>query len=247
MDTRILVGQWVDGARFANHFFEAETRRSSMAQSELKDNRPQSASDGSMPEGALASLVHDTDPQETEEWLEALEFVIRREGPERAVYLLERLKEKAFRRGVPWVSAATTPYINTIPPEAEPEYPGDRAIERRIKSLIRWNALAMVVRANRVSSGIGGHISTFASAATLYEVGFNHFFRGKQGPTPPDFVYIQGHAAPGIYARAYLEGRITEKHLENFRRELAEGGGLSSYPHPWLMPDFWEFPRSPWV
>jgi len=213
-----------------------------MAQSDLKDNVPHSTSDGSMPEGALPSLARDIDPQETEEWLEALEYVIQREGPERAVYLLERLKEKAFRRGVPWVSAATTPYINTIPPEAEPEYPGDRAIERRIKSLIRWNALAMVVRANRVSSGIGGHISTFASAATLYEVGFNHFFRGKQGPNPPDFVYIQGHAAPGIYARAYLEGRITEKHLENFRRELAEGGGLSSYPHPWLMPDFWEFP-----
>lgn len=197
---------------------------------------------GQLPEGAIPHLAKDTDPQETQEWLDALEYVIRQGGGERAVYLLERLKEKAFRSGVPWVSSATTPYINTIPPEQEPEYPGDRAIERRIKSLVRWNALAMVVRANRVSSGIGGHISTFASAATLYEVGFNHFFRGKQGNHPPDFVYFQGHASPGIYARAFLEGRITEKQLENFRRELAEGGGLSSYPHPWLMPDFWEFP-----
>lgn len=201
-----------------------------------------SATDGQLPEGAFPWLAHDSDPEETREWLEALEYVIRREGAERAVYLLERLKENAFRRGVPWVSAATTPYINTILPEAEPAFPGDRNLERRIKSLVRWNALAMVVRANRVSSGIGGHISTFASAATLYEVGFNHFFRGKQGNHPPDFIYIQGHAAPGIYARAYLEGRITEKQLEHFRRELAEGGGLSSYPHPWLMPDFWEFP-----
>ncbi|MBC7240629.1 MAG: pyruvate dehydrogenase (acetyl-transferring), homodimeric type, partial [Chloroflexi bacterium] len=172
--------------------------------------------------GAIPHLARDIDPEETQEWLDALEYVIRKHGGERAVYLLERLKEKAFRSGVPWVSAATTPYINTIPPENEPEYPGDRAIERRIKSIIRWNAMAMVVRANRVSSGIGGHISTFASAATLYEVGFNHFFRGKQGNHPPDFVYFQGHASPGIYARAFLEGRITEKQLENFRRELAE-------------------------
>ena len=190
----------------------------------------------------ISPIAVDSDPTETQEWLEAFEYVLRREGGERAIYLLERLKEKAFRAGVPFASAATTQYVNTIPPEMEPPYPGDRALERRIKSLIRWNALAMVVRANRESSGIGGHISTFASAATLYEVGFNHFFRGKQGTESPDFVYIQGHASPGIYARAYLEGRIDEKHLENFRRELAPGGGLSSYPHPWLMPDFWEFP-----
>lgn len=208
-------------------------------QQETQERQP---TNGQLPEGAIPQLAKDIDPEETQEWLDALEYVIRKHGGERAVYLLERLKEKAFRSGVPWVSAATTPYINTIPPEQEPEYPGDRAIERRIKSIIRWNAMAMVVRANRVSSGIGGHISTFASAATLYEVGFNHFFRGKQGNHPPDFVYFQGHASPGVYARAFLEGRITEKQLENFRRELAEGGGLSSYPHPWLMPNFWEFP-----
>ncbi len=138
--------------------------------------------------------------------------------------------------------AITTPYVNTIPVEKQPPYPGDREIERRIKSLIRWNAMAMVVRANRESSGIGGHISTYASAATLYEVGFNHFFRGKDFDDPGDQIYFQGHAAPGIYARAFLEGRLSEEKLANFRRELKPGGGLSSYPHPWLMPDFWEFP-----
>ncbi len=135
-----------------------------------------------------------------------------------------------------------TPYVNTIPPEAEPPYPGDRELERRIKSLIRWNAMAMVVNANRKHNGIGGHISTFASAATLYEVGFNHFFRGGHGGRPADMVYFQGHASPGIYARAFLERRFDEHHLQNFRQELAEGGGLSSYPHPYLMPSFWQFP-----
>ena len=133
--------------------------------------------------------------------------------------------------------------VNTIPVELQPEYPGDREIERRIKSIIRWNAMAMVVRANKRSAGIGGHISTFASAATpICEVGFNHFFRGKQGTEPPDQVFFQGHATPGIYARCYLLGRLNEQHLVNFRRELQPGGGLSSYPHPWLMPDLWEFP-----
>ncbi len=197
---------------------------------------------GVLPEGVLRHLARDTDPQETREWLEALEYVISSGGCERGAFLLEKLKERAFRCGVRFVSSATTPYVNTIPADRQPEYPGDRAVERRIKSLIRWNAMAMVVRANRESSGIGGHISTYASAATLYEVGFNHFFRGKQGQHPPDQVYFQGHVTPGIYARAFLEGRVTERHLANFRRELAEGGGLSSYPHPWLMPEFWEFP-----
>ena len=135
-----------------------------------------------------------------------------------------------------------TPYVNTIPADEEPVYPGDRELERRIKSLIRWNAMAMVVNANRIHSGLGGHISTYASAATLYEVGFNHFFRGGEGERPGDIVYFQGHASPGIYARAFLEGRFDEKHLHNFRQELAEGGGLSSYPHPYLMPNFWQFP-----
>ncbi len=184
----------------------------------------------------------DVDPQETREWLESLDYVIRTSGCQRAAYLLERLKQQAFRCGVRFASSATTPYVNTIPVDQQPEYPGDRQLERRIKSLIRWNAMAMVVRANQASHGIGGHISTFASAATLYEVGFNHFFRGKQGKEPADQIFIQGHAAPGIYSRAYLEGRIDEPQLVNFRRELAPGGGLSSYPHPWLMPDFWEFP-----
>lgn len=197
---------------------------------------------GTLPEGVLPPLAHDADPQETQEWLDALDYVIRSGGHDRAVYLLERLKEQAFRVGVPFTSSATTPYVNTIPPEKQPDYPGDRALERKIKSIIRWNALAMVVRANRESAGIGGHISTYASAATLYEVGLNHFFRGKSGKTPPDQVYFQGHASPGIYARAYLEGRISEEQLMNFRRELAPEGGISSYPHPWLMPNFWEFP-----
>ena len=201
-----------------------------------------SANSGVLPEGVIPHLAKDTDPQETSEWLESMEYVIREGGCDRAAYLLERLKQRAFNCGVRFVSAATTPYVNTIPVHRQPEYPGNREMERRIKSLIRWNAMAMVVRANRASSGIGGHISSYASAATLYEVGFNHFFRGKQDKLPADQIYIQGHTTPGIYARAYLEGRIDEQKLINFRRELAPGGGLSSYPHPWLMPDFWEFP-----
>jgi pyruvate dehydrogenase E1 component len=202
-------------------------------------NRPPA---GVLPEGVLRHMARDLDPEETREWLDALDWVIQSGGCGRANFLLEKLKERAFRCGVGFVSSATTPYVNTIPREQEPPYPGDRAIERRIKSIVRWNAMAMVVRANRESPGIGGHISTYASAATLYEVGFHHFFRGKQGRHPPDQVYFQGHAAPGIYGRAFLEGRITEGHLAGFRRELAPGGGLSSYPHPWLMPQFWEFP-----
>ncbi len=192
--------------------------------------------------GVMPILQRDQDPQETAEWMESLDFICRTQGKERAQFLLERLRERAFRSGVPFASSATTPYINTIPVDKQPEYPGNREIERRVKSIIRWNAMAMVVKANKLSAGIGGHISTFASAATLYEVAFNHFFRGKQGNEPPDQVYFQGHAVPGIYARAYLLGRLTEQNLVNFRRELAPGGGLSSYPHPWLMPNFWEFP-----
>jgi len=192
--------------------------------------------------GVPRHLAQDVDPDETAEWLEGLEYVVQAQGPGRAAFLLDRLREAAFQRGVPLTQCATTPYVNTIPTEMEPDYPGDRDIERKIKSLIRWNAMAMVVRANRESAGIGGHISTYASAATLYEVGFNHFFTGKQGSRPPDQVFFQGHASPGIYARAFLEGRLGEEQLANFRRELAPGGGLSSYPHPWLMPDFWEFP-----
>jgi pyruvate dehydrogenase E1 component len=174
------------------------------------------------------------------EWLDSFDYVLQKDGHDRARYLLDQLRIRAKEAGVKLSYGATTPYINTIPPEQEPTFPGNREIERRIKSLVRWNALAMVVRANRLAPGIGGHISTYASSATLYEVGFNHFFRGKDHESP-DFIYFQGHAAPGIYARAYLEGRITVGQMEKFRREV-EGGGLSSYPHPWLMPDFWEFP-----
>ena len=178
---------------------------------------------------------------ETREWLDSLDYVLQAEGPDRARQLLRKLQIRAEEFGVNLPYSANTPYINTIPADQEPPFPGSREIERRIKSLVRWNALAMVVRANRLAPGIGGHISTYASSATLYEVGFNHFFRGKDHQFP-DFVYFQGHAAPGIYARAFLEGRLTVEQMENFRRELHGNGGLSSYPHPWLMPKFWEFP-----
>jgi pyruvate dehydrogenase E1 component len=184
----------------------------------------------------------DLNPQETAEWLEALEQVIDDAGPDRAQWLLERLKNKAALAGVPTHHTLNTPYLNTIARINETPYPGDRIIERRIKSFARWNAMAMVVRANKYDPGIGGHISTYASLATLVEVGFNHFFHGSYGEEHGDLIYFQGHAAPGMYARAFLEGRLTEKHLENFRHELRDEPGLSSYPHPWLMPDFWQFP-----
>jgi len=171
-----------------------------------------------------------------------LDYVLEASGPERAGRLLQQLELHTSRAGYRMPFTATTPYINTIPDTKQAPFPGSQEVERRIKSLVRWNALAMVMRANKKSEGVGGHISTFASSATLYEIGFNHFFRAKTEDGDRDMVYFQGHAAPGIYSRAYLEGRISEKQLENFRRELADGGGLSSYPHPWLMPDFWEFP-----
>jgi pyruvate dehydrogenase E1 component len=183
----------------------------------------------------------DVDIAETTEWLDSLEGVLQTGGTERARFLLTELESKAYRSGVEIPFSANTPYINTIPADRQPPYPGSREIERRIKSLIRWNAMAMVVRANKHQDGIGGHISTYASVATLMEVGFNHFFRGPDADGG-DQVYFQGHASPGVYARAFLEGRFTALQLENFRRELAPGGGLSSYPHPWLMPDFWQFP-----
>jgi len=179
---------------------------------------------------------------ELREWLDSLDFILENRHPDQVRDLLRQLSLRAQQAGVALPFTARTPYINTIPRSEQPPYPGSREIERRIKSLIRWNAMAMVVRANRDKAAPGGHISTYASAATLYEVGYNHFFRAPQGDDSGDQVYFQGHAAPGVYARAYLEGRLTEQHLENFRRELREGGGLSSYPHPWLMPDFWQFP-----
>jgi pyruvate dehydrogenase E1 component len=185
---------------------------------------------------------HSIDDVEIQEWLESLDSVLESSGPEVATEILERLRAHAKVAGINLPFTANTPYANTIPARLEPLFPGDQEIERRIKSLIRWNALAMVVRANRVEHNIGGHISTYASAATLYEVGFNHFFRARTEEFEGDIVYFQGHASPGIYARAFLEGRLNLQQMENFRRELKPGGGLSSYPHPWLMPDFWEFP-----
>ncbi|TAJ20539.1 MAG: pyruvate dehydrogenase (acetyl-transferring), homodimeric type [Dehalococcoidia bacterium] len=179
---------------------------------------------------------------ETREWTEALRDVVRTSGAARASRLLESLQIDAQRAGIPLPVTSRTPYVNTIPPEHQPPYPGDLELERRITRLVRWNALAMVTDANERTPGIGGHISTYASAAVLYEVGFNHFWRGPDAPGGADLLYIQGHASPGIYARSYLEGRISAKEMRNFRREFAEGGGLSSYPHPWLMPEYWQFP-----
>jgi pyruvate dehydrogenase E1 component len=176
------------------------------------------------------------------EWRESLDYVLREHGPERVKELLHLLQARAQEQGVSIPLTANTPYLNTIPRSRQPVFPGNREIERRIKSLIRWNAMAMVVRANRESPGIGGHISTFASAATIWDVGFNHFWRGPEHECMGDQIFFQGHASPGIYARAFLEGRLDEGHLRRFRRELDPEGGLSSYPHPFLMPEFWEFP-----
>ncbi len=179
---------------------------------------------------------------EAAEWIESLDDVLHREGPQRVRQLLVWLQEEAYRRGVMLPFSANTPYINTISLDQQPPYPGNGEIERRIRSILRWNAMAMVVRANKETTTIGGHISTYASSATLYEVGFNHFFHAPSEDHPGDLVYFQGHASPGMYARAFLEGRLSEEQLRNFRRELAPSGGLSSYPHPWLMPGFWQFP-----
>src|SRR5712672_1203584 len=195
-----------------------------------------------MADNSSVAKIPGIDPQEMQEWFESFDAVLKEEGPEAATLLLDRLRERALTLGVGPAFTANTPYVNTIPVEKQGIFPGDQEIERRIKSLVRWNALAMVVRANRVDHSIGGHISTYASAATLFEVGFNHFFRGRTEEFEGDTVYLQGHASPGVYSRAFLEGRLSVQKLENFRRELREGGGLSSYPHPWLMPDFWEYP-----
>ncbi len=187
--------------------------------------------------------VHDTDvdPSETQEWLDALEGVLLHEGPERAHFLLEHLIDSARRSGAYLPYRPNTAYLNTISPSQEERSPGDAAIEWRIRSIVRWNAMAMVVRANRISTELGGHIASFASAATLYDVGFNHFWHAPSENHGGDLIFIQGHSAPGIYARAFLEGRISEEQLNKFRQEVS-GDGLSSYPHPWLMPDFWQFP-----
>jgi pyruvate dehydrogenase E1 component len=183
----------------------------------------------------------DVDPLETGEWLESIDSVLSQHGPERAHFLLNKMIDFARRSGAYLPYSPNTAYLNTIAPGRQPEYPGDRALEKRIEAYIRWNAMAMVVRSNRISTEYGGHISSYASSATLYEVGFNHFWRGDTSAQGGDMIFMQGHSAPGIYARAFLEGRLDEAHLSRFRQEVG-GGGLSSYPHPWLMPDFWQFP-----
>src|SRR5210317_1614776 len=183
----------------------------------------------------------DTDQLETTEWLESLQAVIEREGPDRAHFLIEQLVDYTRRSGGYLPYKATTAYINTIPVHLGKKHPGNTELEYRIRSIIRWNAMATVVRASKRGGELGGHIASFASAATLYDVGFNHFFRGPEHPGGGDLVYIQGHSSPGVYARSYLEGRITKEQLDSFRQE-SEGKGLSSYPHPWLMPDYWQLP-----
>ena len=196
-----------------------------------------------MDEPTVVSAIPEVDQlEEIWEWLESFDAVIEEGGAPLAARILEQLRDRAKASGVAIPFSANTPFVNTIPVNEQPQMPGDQEMERRIKSLVRWNALAMVVRANKVDSSVGGHISTYGSAATLFEVGFNHFFRGRTKDFEGDTVYLQGHASPGVYARAFLEGRLSVGQLQNFRRELRGGGGLSSYPHPWLMPEFWEFP-----
>ena len=192
--------------------------------------------------GDFKRQLPDPDPQETLDWIDALDSVVRVAGPDRAQFILYRLLKRARQLQIGLPPLTQTRYINTISPEQEPPFPGDEWMEHRIRRMVRWNAVAMVLRANNLTAGIGGHLATYASAATLYEVGFNHFFHGKDAAGMGDQVFVQGHAAPGIYARAFLEGRLTEERLDHFRREVVPGQGLSSYPHPRLMPDFWEFP-----
>ncbi len=186
-------------------------------------------------------LSRTSDPDETRDWLDSLQAVIDVHGAERAHFLIDRLIDLGRRRGTHLPYQATTAYVNTILPGQEPRYPGDRSLERRIEAYLRWNAMAMVVHANKKDTHLGGHIATYQSAAVLYEVGFNHFWRAASSEHPGDLIFFQGHSAPGIYARSFLEGRLSKKKLLNFREEVG-GQGLSSYPHPWLMPDYWQFP-----
>src|SRR6266540_1222189 len=194
----------------------------------------------------IDGFVHqlpDVDPEETQEWLDSLSAVVDAQGKTRARFLMSKLLERARELQVGHPATVSTPYVNTIPPEGEPWFPGDEHIERRIRAYIRWNAAVMVTRANTRASGIGGHLATYASSAALYEVGMNHFFRGPEHRGGGDQIFFQGHASPGMYARAFLEGRLSEQQLDGFRQELSHpGGGLPSYPHPRLMPNFWEFP-----
>ena len=205
------------------------------------ENRPMSET-FKTPDQIIDQLV-DTDPQESSEWHESFDAVLKNAGPVRARYLMLSLLKRARERNVDLPYLRTTDYINSIPPEREPEFPGDEVIERRIRRYMRWNAAMLVHRAQRPGVGVGGHISSYASSASLYEVGFNHFFRGQDHPGGGDQIYFQGHASPGMYARAFMEGRLSEHQLDGFRQEIShEGGGLSSYPHPRLMPEFWQFP-----
>ena len=190
----------------------------------------------------MTDMMHqDVDPQETKEWIDALESVLEEEGVERAHYLLEKLIDKARRSGAHLPYDATTAYINTIPSAQEPKMPGDLTIEARIRAAIRWNALMIVLRASKKDLELGGHIGSFASSAMLYDVGFNHFFKAPTENAGGDFIFAQGHISPGIYARSFIEGNLSEEQLNNFRQECA-GEGLSSYPHPHLMKDYWQFP-----
>ncbi|MDX8385555.1 MAG: pyruvate dehydrogenase (acetyl-transferring), homodimeric type, partial [Gallionella sp.] len=189
----------------------------------------------------MATLPEDYDPQETQEWLDALDSVLKHEGADRAHFLISQLIDQARLAGDDMPISATTPYLNTISLDKEERSTGNHDMEHRIRALTRWNAMMIILNANRESSDLGGHIASFASAATLYDVGFNHFFHGKTDTHGGDLVYFQGHSSPGMYARAYLEGRLSEEQLYKFRQEV-DGDGLSSYPHPWLMPDFWQFP-----
>src|ERR1700755_1931291 len=184
--------------------------------------------------------IPDLDPQETREWLDALEGVLAAEGPDRAHFLIEQLIDKARRSGAFMPFSANTAYINTIPVDKQVRIPGDQNIEHKIHSYTRWNAMAMVVRANK-HTNVGGHIASFASSATLYDVGFNHFWHAPSDAHGGDLVFVQGHVATGVYARMFMLGRLTQEQMDNFRQEV-DGKGISSYPHPWLMPDFWQFP-----
>ena len=187
--------------------------------------------------------LQDLDPTETQEWLESIDSVLKTHGADRAHFLLERLIDHTRRSGAYLPFKPNTAYVNTIPVTQQKEYPGDRALERRIEAYLRWNSVAMVLKANKISSEFGGHLASYASSATLYEVGFNHFWRAASAQHPGDMVFMQGHSSPGIYARAFMEGRLSEAQLNRFRQEAeGPGKGLSSYPHPWLMPDFWQFP-----
>ncbi|HEV3388886.1 MAG TPA: pyruvate dehydrogenase (acetyl-transferring), homodimeric type, partial [Solirubrobacteraceae bacterium] len=184
----------------------------------------------------------DIDAVETTEWLEAVDAVVEHDGPDRARHILARAVQRAQLAGSGPIASITTPYVNTIPSEREARLPGDPLLERRLRSIVRWNAMAMVVRANKLSSELGGHIASFQSLATLYDVGYNHFWHAPSDSHGGDLVYFQGHSSPGNYARAFLEGRLTAEQLDGFRQEVSVAGGLSSYPHPWLMPEFWQFP-----